>query len=262
MEFQPNQVFFTQGDAADRVFYLQKGRARLTIVSSEGKETTLAIISAGEIVGAECLVAFPGLRLSTATALDTSTVLEISRDQMICEMHHEHAFANFFLRFMLVPILCKQTDLFDQLFDASEQRLARILLFTAEFGKPGETELLIPPISEETLAKMIGATRASVSFFLDRFRKLGFISYDGRIQVHRALLNVVLFNQLPEDISMRRKLPHRKLIKAKITPIPSAQAERQDTKESARRAPRGSLNGKVQAKRSRSTGRRALKTAH
>ena len=184
--------------------------------------------------------------MSTATTVDASTVLEISRDEMIREMHHEPAFANFFLRFMLVPILCKQTDIFDQLFDASEQRLARILLFMAEFGKPGEAELFIPPISEEMLAKMIGATSSQVSFFLDRFRKLGFISYDGRIQVHESLLNVLLFDQLPEDISRRRKLPHRKLIKAKKAAIPSVQVERQDTQESARRVPLENLNGKRQ----------------
>ena len=201
LEFQPKQAFFTQGDPADCVFYLQKGRARLTVVSSIGKEATIAIISAGEFVGEQSLAAIPGLRLSTATATNTSTALRISRAEMIREMHDEPAFAEFFLKFLLARSMRTQADLVDQLFNSSEKRLARILLLMAEFGKPGEPEIFIPPISQETLAEMIGTTRSRVSFFMNRFRKLGFISYNGRIQVHKSLLNVVLLDQLPEQNS-------------------------------------------------------------
>ena len=201
IEFKPKQAFFTQGDPADCVFYLQKGRAKLTVVSSIGKEATIAIISAGEFVGEPALAAVPGLCLATATAINTSTALRITRAEMIREMHDEPAFANFFLKFLLARSMRSQADLVDQLFNSSEKRLARILLLMAEFGKPGDPELFIPPISQETLAEMIGTTRSRVSFFMNRFRKLGFISYNGRIQVHKSLLNVVLLDQLPEDNS-------------------------------------------------------------
>jgi CRP-like cAMP-binding protein len=199
IEFKPKQAFFTQGDPADCVFYLQKGRAKLTVVSSIGKEATIAIISAGEFVGEPALAAVPGLCLATATAINTSTALRITRAEMIREMHDEPAFANFFLKFLLARSMRSQADLVDQLFNSSEKRLARLLM--AEFGKPGEPEIFIPPISQETLAEMIGTTRSRVSFFMNRFRKLGFISYNGRIQVHKSLLNVVLLDQLPEQNS-------------------------------------------------------------
>jgi CRP-like cAMP-binding protein len=201
IEFKPKKAFFTQGDPADCVFYLQKGRAKLTVVSSIGKEATIAIISAGEFVGEPALAAVPGLCLATATAINTSTALRITRAEMIREMHDEPAFANFFLKFLLARSMRSQADLVDQLFNSSEKRLARILLLMAEFGKPGEPEIFIPPISQETLAEMIGTTRSRVSFFMNRFRKLGFISYNGRIQVHKSLLNVVLLDQLPEQNS-------------------------------------------------------------
>jgi CRP-like cAMP-binding protein len=201
IEFKPKQAFFTQGDPADCVFCLQKGRAKLTVVSSIGKEATIAIISAGEFVGEPALAAVPGLCLATATAINTSTALRITRAEMIREMHDEPAFANFFLKFLLARSMRSQADLVDQLFNSSEKRLARILLLMAEFGKPGEPEIFIPPISQETLAEMIGTTRSRVSFFMNRFRKLGFISYNGRIQVHKSLLNVVLLDQLPEQNS-------------------------------------------------------------
>jgi CRP-like cAMP-binding protein len=198
-EFQPKQALFAQGDLADCVFYLQKGRAMLTVVSSAGKEATVGIISAGEFVGEECLMAIPGLRLSTACAVNTSTALRISREEMIREMHDEPAFANFFLKLLITRSMRTQADLVDQLFNSSEKRLARILLLMAEFGKPGEPETFIPPISQETLAEMIGTTRFRVSFFMNRFRNLGLISYKDRIQVHRSLLNVVLLDQVSEN---------------------------------------------------------------
>jgi CRP/FNR family cyclic AMP-dependent transcriptional regulator len=143
----------------------------------------------------------PGLRLATATAINPCMALRIGRDEMIRVMHQEHTFSDRFLKFLLARSMRTQADLVDQLFNSSEKRLARILLLMAEFGKPGERETFIPPITQETLAEMIGTTRSRVSFFMNRFRKLGLIDYNGRIQVHKSLLNVVLLDQLPEHNS-------------------------------------------------------------
>jgi CRP/FNR family transcriptional regulator, cyclic AMP receptor protein len=197
IDLKPKQTFFCQGDTADSVFYLQKGRARVTVVSERGKEATITLLSTGDFVGEESLAAIVGLRLATATAVNTCTALKISRSEMARVMHDEPAFADIFLKFLLTRSMRTQADLVDQLFNSSEKRLARILLLMAEFGKPGEPETFIPPITQETLADMIGTTRSRVSFFMNRFRKLGFISYNGRIQVHKSLLNVVLLDQLP-----------------------------------------------------------------
>jgi CRP/FNR family transcriptional regulator, cyclic AMP receptor protein len=197
-EFKPKQAFFIQGDPADAVFYLQKGRAKLTVVSQSGKEATITLLSAGDFVGEECLASVSGLRLATATAMNNCSALKIGRGEMIRVMHDEPAIADIFLKFLLARSMRTQADLVDQLFNSSEKRLARILLLMAEFGKPGEPETFIPPITQETLAEMIGTTRSRVSFFMNRFRKLGFIAYNGRIQVHKSLLNVVLLDQLPE----------------------------------------------------------------
>ncbi len=180
------------------MYYLQKGRAKVTVVSQTGKEATITLLSTGDFVGEESLAAIVGLRLATATAINTCTALKISRDEMVRVMHDEPAFADIFLKFLLTQSMRTQADLVDQLFNSSEKRLARILLLMAEFGKPGEPETFIPPITQETLADMIGTTRSRVSFFMNRFRKLGFISYNGRIQVHKSLLNVVLLDQLPD----------------------------------------------------------------
>jgi CRP-like cAMP-binding protein len=198
VELQPRQTFFNQGDPADSLFYLQTGRARLTVVSQYGKEATITLLSAGDFVGEESLATVPGLRLATATAENTCSALKIKRDQMIRVMHQEHALSDIFLSFLLTRSMRTQADLVDQLFNSSEKRLARILLLMAEFGKPGERETFIPPITQETLAQMIGTTRSRVSYFMNRFRELGFISYNGRIQVHKSLLNVILLDQLPE----------------------------------------------------------------
>jgi CRP-like cAMP-binding protein len=197
IELKPKETFFCQGDTADSVFYLQKGRARVTVVSQRGKEATITLLSTGDFVGEESLAAIVGLHMATATAVNTCTALKIGRAEMIRVMHDEPAFADFFLKFLLTRSMRTQADLVDQLFNSSEKRLARILLLMAEFGKPGEPETFIPPITQETLADMIGTTRSRVSFFMNRFRKLGFISYNGRIQVHKSLLNVVLLDQLP-----------------------------------------------------------------
>ena len=206
VELKPNQTFYCQGDAADSVFYLQKGRAKVTVVSQRGKEATLTLLAAGDFVGEGTLAAIAGLRMSTATAVNTCTALKISRNEMIRVMHDEPAFADLFLKFLLARSMRTQADLVDQLFNSSEKRLARILLLMAEFGKPGEPETFIPPITQETLADMIGATRSRVSFFMNRFRKLGFISYNGRIQVHKSLLNVVLLDQLPDHNAQKPAL--------------------------------------------------------
>ena len=201
VQILPGQPFFSQGDLADSVFYLQKGRAKVTVVSQAGKEATITLVSAGDFVGEGALVAIPGLRLSTATAMTACTALKIKRDEMIRVMHEEHDLSDLFLKFLLARSMRIQADLVDQLFNSSEKRLARILLLMAEFGKPGEPEPLIPKISQETLAEMIGTTRSRVSYFMNRFRRLGFIDYNGRIRVHRSLLNVVLHDQLPDDIT-------------------------------------------------------------
>jgi CRP-like cAMP-binding protein len=198
VELKPNETFFSQGDPADSVFYLQKGRAKLTVVSSGGKEATITLISGNDFVGEGALAAVPGLRLATASAINKCTALRIGRSEMIRVMHDEPAFADIFMKFLLGRSMRAQADLVDQLFNSSEKRLARILLLMAQFGEPGDPETLIPPISQETLAEMIGTTRSRVSFFMNRFRKLGFIDYNGRIQVHKSLLNVVLLDQLPE----------------------------------------------------------------
>jgi CRP/FNR family cyclic AMP-dependent transcriptional regulator len=202
-DVEPNRTFFVQGDPADSVFYLQSGRAKLTVVSHEGKEATITLIAGGDFVGEESLATVSGLRLATATAINTCMALKIGREEMIRVMHQEHEFSDLFLKFLLSRSMRTQADLVDQLFNSSEKRLARILLLMAEFGKPGEPETSIPPITQETLAEMIGTTRSRVSFFMNRFRKLGFIDYDGRIRVHKSLLNVVLLDQLPEYTSER-----------------------------------------------------------
>ena len=199
VKLEPKENFFSQGDAADAVFYLQQGRARVTVVSTAGKEATITLVSAGEFVGESALAAVPGLRLSTATAVYPCSALMIGRDEMIRVMHEEHALSDLFLAFLLARSMRTQADLVDQLFNSSEKRLARILLLMAEFGKPGEQATFIPPVSQETLAEMIGTTRSRVSFFMNRFRKLGFISYNGRIQVNKSLLNVILHDRLPDE---------------------------------------------------------------
>jgi len=192
VQLKAKRTFFSQGDPADSIFYLQSGRAKLTVVSKKGKEAAIALFSAGEFVGEESLATVGGLRLATATAITACTALKIEREEMVRVMHEEPSIADLFLKFLLARSMRTQADLVDQLFNSSEKRLARILLLLAEFGKPGEPELLIPPITQETLADMIGTTRSRVSFFMNRFRKLGFIGYNGRIRVNKSLLNVVL----------------------------------------------------------------------
>ena len=199
VHLEPREAFFTQGDPADTVFYLQKGRAKLTVVSEAGKEATTTILSEGDFIGEESLASVPGVRLATASAVYACSALRITRDAMVLVMHDEPDFADLFLKFILARSMRTQADLVDQLFNSSEKRLARILLLMAEFTKPEDRQTFIPPISQETLAEMIGTTRSRVSFFMNRFRKLGYIEYNGRIQVNKSLLNVVLLDQLPES---------------------------------------------------------------
>ena len=199
VQLKPNEAFFSQGSQADSIFYLQKGRAKLTVVSEKGKEATITMLAVGDFVGEESLASVGELRMASATAITACTALKIERQEMVRVMHEEHSFSDIFVKFLLARSMRTQADLIDQLFNSSEKRLARILLIMAEFGKPGEPELLIPQITQETLAEMIGTTRSRVSFFMNRFRKLGLIEYNGRIQVHKSLLNLILHDRLPND---------------------------------------------------------------
>jgi CRP-like cAMP-binding protein len=206
VQVKPRRDFFTQGDPADCVFYLKSGRAKLTVISKAGKEATIALLAVGDFVGEESMAGTPGLRMATATAITPCSALRIERTEMVRAMHEDHALNDMFLKYLLARSMRTQADLVDQLFNSSEQRLARILLLMAEFGPPddhphykdgvagsgGKMETLIPKISQETLAEMVGTTRSRVSFFMNRFRKLGFIEYNGGIRVHKSLLNVVL----------------------------------------------------------------------
>jgi CRP-like cAMP-binding protein len=197
VQLKPSQVFFSQGSMADSIFYLQTGRAKLTVVSHDGREATIALLPAGEFVGEESLASVGALHMATARAITASTALRIDRGEMIRVMHAEHSLSEMYLKFLLVRSMRIQADLVDQLFNSSERRLARILLILAEFSEPGEREHWVPPITQETLAEMIGTTRSRVSFFMNRFRRLGLIEYNGRIRVHKSLLNVVLHDQSP-----------------------------------------------------------------
>jgi CRP-like cAMP-binding protein len=209
VQLAPHDSFYNQGDIADSVYYLQQGRAKVTVVSASGKEATITLINAGEFVGEGALASVPGMRLSTATAIVASTALKIGRDEMARVMHAEPDFSDFFMKFLLMRSIRTQADLVDQLFNSSEKRLERILLLMAEFGQPGEPETLIPPITQETLAEMIGTTRSRVSFFMNRFREMGFIEYKDRIRVHKSLLNVILHDQMPGDNAEKPDLEKR-----------------------------------------------------
>ena len=195
LEFAKKQTIFTQGDAADAVFYLQTGKVRLAVVSKNGKEATIGILSDGSFFG-EGSLAGQSLRMGTATAITDCAVLRIERKAMVDVLHREHALSDLFVAYLLTRNIRYEEDLVDQLFNSSEKRLARVLLMLAHFGKEGAPETVVPKISQETLAEMVGTTRSRVSFFMNRFRKLGFIDYaggpEGGLQVHSSLLNVVL----------------------------------------------------------------------
>jgi CRP-like cAMP-binding protein len=192
VELKKNHVLFSQGDPADAVFYIQKGNLKLTVVSQRGKEATVALLEAGNFVGESCVAAAERIRMVTATGLTRCTLMRIEREEMVRVLHEEHAFADVFVTFLLARNVRIQEDLVDQLFNSSEKRLARVLLLLAHFGKEGKPETVVPKISQEVLAEMIGTTRSRVNFFMNRFRKLGFIDYNGGLEVHSSLLNVIL----------------------------------------------------------------------
>jgi len=190
--FCKKQTIFAQGDVADSVFYIQKGKVRLTVVSKAGKEATLGIMNERDFVGEGCLLG-KALRMKSATAMTDSELLRIDKKAMMLALHQEHKLSDLFVGYLLARNIRYEEDLVDQLFNSSEKRLARILLLLAHFGKEGVPETVIPKISQETLAEMIGTTRSRVSFFMNRFRKLGFLDYGGSgLQVHSSLLNIVL----------------------------------------------------------------------
>jgi len=206
IRLKAKQPIFLQGGKASSVFYIQMGRAKLTVVSKKGKEATVTLLAAGDFFGEESMVGNEPIRPSTASALTVCRVLEIAREQMRRVLHLEQAFSEFFMQFILARGIRTQADLVDQLFNSSERRLARTLLLMADYGKPGDPESQLPKVTQETLAEMIGTTRSRVSFFMNRFRKLGYIEYNGHIRVRKSLLNVVLQDQLPGENASRPKL--------------------------------------------------------
>ena len=197
LTFRKKLIIFAQGDTADEVFYIQAGKVKLTVVSTHGKEAVVAIFESGAFLGESCLVG-QTVRPATATTLEDSQILRIDKAVMLCMLRDQPTFAEAFTSYLLVHSIRVQEDLVDQLFNSSEKRLARALLLLAHFGKESKPETVIPKISQETLAEMIGTTRSRVSFFMNKFRKLGFIDYkggsrrNGALHVHSSLLNVVL----------------------------------------------------------------------
>jgi CRP/FNR family transcriptional regulator, cyclic AMP receptor protein len=185
------QLIFSQGDSADAVFYVQAGRVKLTVLSQQGKEAVVGILDHGSFFGEGCLVGQLAC-MATATALDVSTIVRIEKAAMIRVLHDESSFSELFTAYLLSRNVRIQADLVDHLFNSAEKRLARILLLLAHYGKEGKPEPVIPKISQDTLANMVGTTRSRVSFFLNKFQKLGFIHYNGRMEVHSSLLNIVL----------------------------------------------------------------------
>ena len=193
-KYRKGQVVFSQGDAGDAVFYIQKGKAKLTVVSEQGREAVIAILGTDDFFGEGCL-AGQTKRIATVTAMSDSIIARLEKSAIVRVLHEEPAFSEKFIAHLLGRSIRVEADLVDQLFNSSEKRLARLLLLLANFGKEGAPEPVIPKISQETLADMIGTTRSRVSFFMNKFRKLGFIHYNGGIEVHSSLLNVVLHDQ-------------------------------------------------------------------
>jgi CRP-like cAMP-binding protein len=191
VECRKNQVIFVQGEVADTVFYIQRGRVKLTVLSAQGKEAVVAILEPGQFFGEACLSGDP-LRISTTAAVEDCLITSITKTAMLAELRNEPKFSELFMTYLLARNSRIEEDLIDQLFNSSEKRLARLLLLLANFGKEGHPQPIITEISQETLAEMIGTTRSRVSFFMNKFRKLGLISYNGKIEVHHSLLNAVL----------------------------------------------------------------------
>jgi len=191
LELEKNQNVFKQGDAADTVYYIQKGRVKLTVLSDQGKEAVVGILEPGQFFGEGCMNGHK-LRISTTSAMEHCVITAITKTAMIATLHDEPAFSELFTTYLLTRNSRIEEDLIDQLFNSSERRLARMLLLLANFGKESSPQPISPNINQETLAEMIGTTRSRVSFFMNKFRKLGFISYNGHLEVHSSLLNVVL----------------------------------------------------------------------
>jgi CRP-like cAMP-binding protein len=198
--YQTGEVIFSQGEPADSVFYIQKGKVKITVVSQQGKEAVVAVLGPGEFCGEGCLAGQPR-RMATASAMAECDIMQLQMADIIRVLHEEPAFSEMFVSHLLARTIRVEADLVDQLFNSSEKRLARALLLLANFGKEGRPETVIAKISQETLAEMIGTTRSRVSFFMNKFRKLGLIDYNGHLEVHSSLLNVVLH----EDPHIERK---------------------------------------------------------
>jgi len=200
IEFHRNQNVFSQGDVADTVFYIQKGKVKLTVTSEQGKEAVVAILESGQFFGEGCMNGHP-MRIATTTAMEDCVITTIAKDAMIAALHDEPKFSELFMAYLLTRNSRIEEDLIDQLFNSSEKRLARLLLLLANFGKDGKPQPISPHVSQETLAEMVGTTRSRVSHFMNKFRKLGLISYNGHVEVNSSLLSAVLHDkpQLKED---------------------------------------------------------------
>ncbi len=190
-EYKMDQKVFSQGDPAEAIYYVQRGRVKLTVVSKGGKEAVIAILGTGAFFGEGCM-AGQSLRMATAAAMSECSIMRLEKVGVIRALHDDPAFSELFLHHLLIRNIRIEEDLVDQLFNSSEKRLARVLLLLANFGKEGKPELVVPKISQETLAEIVGTTRSRISFFMNKFRKLGFIEYNGKLEVHSSLLNVVL----------------------------------------------------------------------
>jgi len=191
LQYPKNKVIFAQGEPSDAVFYIQAGQARLMVLSTQGKEATIALLREGDFMGEGCIASNQPIRVASATAITDCCVLKIERGAMLDALHREHAFSDLFVAYLVGRFNQTQADLVDQLFNSAEKRLARILLLLARFGKEGRSESVIPKISQQTLAEMVGTTRARVNFFKNRFRQLGLIDYNGGLEVHSSLLEIV-----------------------------------------------------------------------
>jgi CRP/FNR family transcriptional regulator, cyclic AMP receptor protein len=198
LTYRKNRVIFAQGDPADAVFYIREGKIKLTVTSQQGREAVVAIIGAGDFIGEGCLAGQP-LRMAAATAMTDGSSLRIDKKVMNDLLHQRGTFSEEFMAYLLSRNIRVEEDLVDQLFNSSEKRLARTLLLLAQFGKEGKPEAIVPKISQETLAEIVGTTRSRVSYFMNKFRRLGFIEYNGGMNVNSTLLNVILYDKTPES---------------------------------------------------------------
>jgi CRP-like cAMP-binding protein len=189
---RPKQAIFSQGDPADAVFYIRQGKVRLSVLSKQGKEATIALLGSGDFLGEGCIASDQPIRLATAIAITECSILKIEKKRMLRTLHEEHGFSDMFVAYVVERHNRTQADLVDQLFNSSEKRLARALLLLSRVGKEARSEAVVPQVSQETLAEMIGTTRSRVNFFMNKFRKLGFIDYNGGLEVNSSLLSVVL----------------------------------------------------------------------